>query len=179
MQFDVANKISQPHLTVRYHSNANAINWTWDDENSMQALISVQDDLGPAVFAWETESLTWSLKMIFNSTDCKSLTKLEELTFDWVRGYNMSFSGKYISKTHNSRRCWAIFENPRPKCHPGRWSNWEPIELAREQNPVFGDYNITFTSPLQSEPGGMIFYVEAVELKTVQNSPILVTTRSA
>ena len=36
--------------------------------------------------------------------------------------------------------------------------------LVEESNPNFGSYNLTFTSPIESAPGGMIFYVEAVDL---------------
>ena len=39
----------------------------------------------------------------------------------------------------------------------------EPVILAQEANPGFGAYNITFIS-IESEPGGMVFYVEAVNL---------------
>ena len=171
VQFDVANctstTASDGLVTIRMPM---LVNWTWDDESSMQALISVQDDLGPAVSAWETESLDMVVEndiqldglQVFDETG-RALTSL-----DWVRGgYNMSFSGK------------IHFQNSQLTPLAGQFSLrilgqnvtqdgdpiGEPIELAREQNPAFGDYNITFTSPLQSEPGGMIFYVEAVELK--------------
>ena len=171
VQFDVANctstTASDGLVTIRMPL---LVNWTWDDESSMQALISVQDDLGPAVSAWETESLDMVVEndiqldglQVFDETG-RALTSL-----DWVRGgYNMSFSGK------------IHFQNSQLTPLAGQFSLrilgqnvtqdgdpiGEPIELAREQNPAFGDYNITFTSPLQSEPGGMIFYVEAVELK--------------
>ena len=40
----------------------------------------------------------------------------------------------------------------------------EPTILAQEANPGFGAYNITFQSPIESAPGGMVFYVEAVNL---------------
>ena len=41
---------------------------------------------------------------------------------------------------------------------------WVNRHLAQEANPGFGAYNITFQSPIESEPGGMVFYVEAVNL---------------
>ena len=37
--------------------------------------------------------------------------------------------------------------------------------LYEEANPAFGAYNMTFTSPIESAPGGMIFYVQAVDLE--------------
>ena len=58
VQFDVANCTStmdsNGEVTIRIPV---AVNWTWDDESSMQALITVEDDLGQAVSAWETEDL--------------------------------------------------------------------------------------------------------------------------
>ncbi|MEC8340897.1 MAG: hypothetical protein VXZ80_04560, partial [Candidatus Thermoplasmatota archaeon] len=41
----------------------------------------------------------------------------------------------------------------------------EPMILYEEANPAFGAYNMTFTSPIESAPGGMIFYVQAVDLE--------------
>ena len=41
----------------------------------------------------------------------------------------------------------------------------EPVVLYEEVNPAFGAYNMTFTSPIESQPGGMIFYVQAVNLE--------------
>ena len=41
----------------------------------------------------------------------------------------------------------------------------EPVVLYEEANPAFGAYNMTFVSPVESEPGGMIFYVQAVDLE--------------
>ena len=41
----------------------------------------------------------------------------------------------------------------------------EPVVLHTESNPGFGQYNLTFTSPIESTPGGMILYVEAVNLR--------------
>ena len=40
----------------------------------------------------------------------------------------------------------------------------EPVVLATTSNPSFGEYNITFQSPLESAPGGMVFHVEAVDM---------------
>ena len=37
--------------------------------------------------------------------------------------------------------------------------------LYEEVNPAFGAYNMTFMSPIESAPGGMIFYVQAVDLE--------------
>ena len=41
----------------------------------------------------------------------------------------------------------------------------EPVVLYEEVNPAFGAYNMAFTSPIESQPGGMIFYVQAVNLE--------------
>ena len=41
----------------------------------------------------------------------------------------------------------------------------EPVVLYEEVNPAFGAYNMTFTSPIESQPGGMTFYVQAVNLE--------------
>ena len=33
------------------------VNWTWDDERKMEAIVSMSDDLGPQVIAWTTDTL--------------------------------------------------------------------------------------------------------------------------
>ena len=43
--------------------------------------------------------------------------------------------------------------------------NWPSLPPYQEANPAFGDYNITFMSPIESTPGGMVFYVQAVNLE--------------
>ena len=40
----------------------------------------------------------------------------------------------------------------------------EPVVLYEEVNPAFGLQH-DFTSPIESQPGGMIFYVQAVDLE--------------
>ena len=53
----------------------------------------------------------------------------------------------------------------------------EPVILAQETTKVRCiQHNIQ--SPIESEPGGMVFYVEAVNLLTVQHSLTLDTTVS-
>ena len=171
IQFDVANCTStigsDGVVSIRLPVS---VNWGWDDESSLQALISVEDDLGQAVASWETEDLDI---IIENDIQLDGLRVFEETgrelySQDWVRGgFNLSFSGS------------IHFQNSQLTPLAGQFSLrvlgqnvtydgdpiGEPLLLAQEQNPAFGGYNLTFQSPLESSPGGMIFYVEAVELQ--------------
>lgn len=170
VQFDVANCTStmdsNGEVTIRIPV---AVNWTWDDESSMQALITVEDDLGQAVSAWETEDLDI---IVENDIQLDGLRVFEETgrelySQDWVRGgFNLSFTGKIFFQNSQLTPLGGQFalrilgQNVTYDGDP----IGEPVLLAQEQNPAFGEYNITFQSPLESAPGGMVFYVEAIQL---------------
>ncbi|HJL97059.1 MAG TPA: hypothetical protein QF401_02800, partial [Candidatus Poseidoniaceae archaeon] len=171
VQFDVANCTStidsNGMVSIRMPVT---VNWTWDDESKMQALISIEDDLGQAVANWETEDLDI---IVENDIQLDGLRVYEETgrelySQDWVRGgFNLSFTGginfqnSQLSPLAGQFSLRILGQNVTYDGDP----IGEPILLAQEQNPAFGEYNITFQSPIQSEPGGMVFYVEAIQMQ--------------
>lgn len=170
VQFDTANCTSliDPNgiLTIRMPMK---VNWTWDDEGSAQAYISVEDDLGVAVSSWETESLDLNVE---NDIQLDGLRVWEETgrelyVLDWVRGgFNLSFSGQIhfqgsqLSPEAGNFNLRLLGQNV---THDGVPMG-AAVLLAEEANPAFGEYNITIQSPLESSPGGMVFYVQAVNM---------------
>ena len=86
---------------------------------------------------------------------------------DWMRGgNNLSFTGQIhfqdssLSPLAGQFDIRVLGQNVTYDGDP----IGEPTILAQEANPGFGAYNITFQSPIESAPGGMVFYVEAVNL---------------
>jgi len=170
VQFDTANCTSMIDvngiLNIRMPMK---VNWTWDDESSAQAYISVEDDLGTAVNSWETESLDLKVE---NDIQLDGLRVWEETgrelyLLDWVRGgFNLSFSGQIhfqdsqLSPEAGQFKLRILGQNV---THDGVPIG-EPILLVEEANPAYGDYNITIQSPLESSPGGMVFYMQAVNM---------------
>lgn len=147
-----------------------AVNWSWNDEVSTEAIISVEDDLGVAVSQWDSSTMDLSVE---NDIQLDGLQVWEETgrqlyPMDWVRGgFNLSFSGKIhfqdsqLMPPAGSFSLRVIGQNVTYDGDP----MGEPIVLYQEVNPAFGEYNMTFTSPIESSQGGMIFYVQAVDLK--------------
>ena len=181
VQFDTANCTSildaNGILTIRMPMK---VNWTWDDEGSSQAFISVEDDLGVAISSWETESLDLNVE---NDIQLDGLRVWEETgrelyVLDWVRGgFNLSFSGQIhfqgsqLSPEAGNFNLRLLGQNV---THDGVPMG-EAVLLAEEANPAFGEYNITIQSPLESSPGGMVFYMQAVIWLMVQHLSILIT----
>ena len=145
------------------------VNWTWDDEASTEAIISVEDDLGISVDRWETSTMEL---VVENDIQLDGLRVWEETgrqlyPMDWVRGgFNLSFSGaihfqdSQLMPPAGSFSLRVLGQNVTFDGDP----IGEPELLYEEVNPAFGAYNMTFTSPMESAPGGMIFYVQAVDL---------------
>jgi hypothetical protein len=171
VQFDVANCTStmdpEGMVSIRIPIK---VDWSWNDESKMQALISVEDDLGQAVAAWDTEDLDITVE---NDIQLDGLRVFEETgrelySQDWVRGgFNLSFTG--LIHFQNSQLTplagqFALRVLGQNVTYDGDPIG-EPVLLAQEQNPAFGVYNITFQSPFESAPGGMVFYVEAIQME--------------
>jgi len=146
------------------------VNWSWDDESSAEAVISVEDDLGVAVNQWTTSEMEL---VVENDIQLDGLRVWEEtgrqlFPMDWVRGgFNLSFSGSIhfqdsqLMPPAGSFSLRVLGQNVTFDGDP----MGEPVVLYEEINPAFGAYNMTFTSPIESQPGGMIFYVQAVDLE--------------
>ena len=146
------------------------VNWSWDDESSTEAVISVEDDLGVAVSQWTTSDMEL---VVENDIQLDGLRVWEETgrqlyPMDWVRGgFNLSFTGSMhfqdsqLMPPAGSFSLRVIGQNVTFDGDP----LGEPLVLYEEVNPAFGAYNMTFMSPIESAPGGMIFYVQAVDLE--------------
>ena len=146
------------------------VNWSWDDERGTEAIVSVEDDLGIAVDQWTTPDMDL---VVENDIQLDGLRVWEEtgrqlFPMDWVRGgFNISFSGSIhfqdsqLMPPAGSFSLRVLGQNVTYDGDP----MGEPVVLYEEANPAFGAYNMTFVSPVESEPGGMIFYVQAVDLE--------------
>ena len=146
------------------------VNWSWNDESSTEAIITVEDDLGVAVNQWTTPDMAL---VVENDIQLDGLRVWEETgrqlyPMDWVRGgFNISFSGSMhfqdsqLMPPAGSFSLRVVGQNVTYDGDP----MGEPTVLYEEVNPAFGAYNMTFTSPVESQPGGMVFYVQAVDLE--------------
>ena len=143
--------------------------WLWDDEQATQALVTVEDDTGVAVPSWQTDSLDLKVEndIQLNDMNVFDETGRQLTNFEWLRGgTNISFTGV------------INFEGSQLTPMPGQFSlrvvgqnvsnSGQPVGdeviLIETQNPGFGNYNLTFQTPMESTPGGMVFYVQAVNL---------------
>ena len=146
------------------------VNWTWDDERKMEAVVSLNDDLGPQVTSWVTDTLSLNVE---NDIQLDGMRVWEEtgrelFPGDWVRGgFNISIGGglhfqdSVLSPLAGEFELRVLGQNVTYDGDP----IGEPTILHYEGNPAFGEYNMTFQSPMESAPGGMVLYVEAVNLK--------------
>ena len=177
VSFDTANCTSSIDSSdVRSIRIPVTVDWSWDDELSTEALLTVKDSLGTAVSNWETENMNLRVE---NDIQLDGLRVFDEsgrqlFAQDWVRGgQNLSFLGKIhfeasqLSPLAGEFMLRVVGQNVDYDGNPSVDQNGTvepPIVLVEESNPNFGSYNLTFTSPIESSPGGMIFSVEAVNL---------------
>ena len=145
------------------------VNWTWDDERKMEAIVSLNDDLGPQVSSFETETLELNVE---NDIQLDGMRVWEETgrelyAGDWVRGgFNISIAGgihfqdSALSPQAGEFQLRVLGQNVTYDGDP----IGEPTILHVEGNPAFGEYNLTFASPIESAPGGMVLYVEAINM---------------
>jgi hypothetical protein len=170
VEFDVGNCTSTMDIEGTVSVNMPMrVNWSWDDERKMEAVISVNDDLGPQIYAWTTDTLSLNIE---NDIQLDGMRVWEETgrelyPGDWVRGgFNLSiggainFEGSAFSPMAGEFDLRILGQNVTFDGDP----IGEPTILHSEGNPAFGQYNMTFTSPIESAPGGMVLYIEAVNL---------------
>ena len=170
VHFDVSNCSSSVDSNdVRTIRIPITVDWSWDDEQSTEAILTVKDSFGTAVSNWDTENMELRVE---NDIQLDGLQVFDEdgrqlFTQDWVRGgQNISFLGKIhfessqLSPLAGEFELRVLGQNVTFDGDP----IGQPIVLAQEANPSFGSYNLTFLSPIESAPGGMIFYVEAINL---------------
>ena len=97
--FDIGNctsimvdEIMEIHIPIKTF-------WEWDDESSLEGLISVVDDNGLQVSSWQTIDSSIKLE---NDIELKDLEVYDEkgnrlINLDWIRGGNtLSFSNLFI-----------------------------------------------------------------------------------
>jgi len=143
--------------------------WDWNDEQATQALVTVEDDDGVAVSSWQTESMDLKIE---NDIQLNSMMVYDEsgnqvTNLEWLRGGTnitftgmINFEGSQFTPLPGQFNLRVIGQNV---SNSGQPVGQQEI-LYEEQNPGFGYYNLTFQTPMQSTPGGMVFYVQAVEL---------------
>lgn len=160
--FDSTNQIVSVRLPIR-------ATWAWDDEVGMEAIVSVNDDVGPAVAGWTTEDLDLRVE---NDVQLTQLTVTDETgrvlnNHDWLRGgFNFTFEGGLAFQDTSIAPPAGLFNltitghNVTQDGDPLE----SPTELHRERNPAHGNYRLMFQSPVESSPGGMVFKVGAVDL---------------
>jgi len=145
------------------------VDWSWDDERKMEAIVSVSDDLGPQIQSWTTDTLSLNVE---NDIQLNGMRVWEETgrqlySGDWVRGgYNITilgginFENSALFPLAGEFELQVMGQNVTYDGDPID----EPILLHTESNPGFGQYNLTFMSPTESAPGGMVLYVSAVNM---------------
>lgn len=170
MEFDSANCTSTSDVfgIVSLHFPIGS-NWEWDDQNKLEVKVTVNDNFGLAVPGWVTESLDLRIEndIQLNGMKVVDETGRELWSHDWLRGgYNITFSGgidfegTQLSPLSGQFMMRILGQNLTMDGDP----IGESILLHEEANPSHGSYSMTFTSPLQSEQGGMLFTVEAFNL---------------
>ena len=153
-------------LTVRMPMTSD---WSWDDQSNVEAIMSVRDDAGPAVDSWTTSSLRLRIE---NDIQLDGMQVVEETgrqlsNFEWVRGgYNLTVTGGIhfqstsLSPTAGQFKLQVHGQNVSQDGDP----IGVPVLLHEEWNPAHGQYSMTFPSPMESMPGGMVLSVVAAEL---------------
>lgn len=143
--------------------------WDWDDEQATQALVTVEDDTGLAVSSWQTESMDLKVE---NDIQLNGLSVFDEngkqlTNLEWLRGgTNLTFSGainfqgSQLTPMPGQFNIRIVGQNVSNSGQP----IGDEVIFYEGQNPGFGVYNLTFQTPMESAPGGMVFYVQAVSL---------------
>ena len=143
--------------------------WDWNDEQATQALVTVEDDYGIAVSSWQTESMDLKIE---NDIQLNSMKVYDEsgnqvTNLEWLRGGtnitftgSINFEGSQFTPLPGQFNLRVVGQNVSNSGQPVG----DEVIFYEEQNPGFGIYNLTFQAPMESTPGGMVFYVQAVGL---------------
>ncbi len=143
--------------------------WLWNDEQGTQALVTVEDENGISVASWETDSMDLKVEndIQLNGMNVFDETGRELTNFEWLRGGTnisitgvINFEGTQLTPLPGQFSIRVIGQNVSNSGQPVG----DEVILIEEQNPGFGNYNLTFQTPMESTPGGMVFYVQAVNL---------------
>ncbi len=148
--------------------------WDWDDESDIEVGFRVDDDIGRSVTDWKTTDLDLEVEndIVLSDMSVVDETGRQLMNSDWMRGgMNVTMSGS------------ISFEGTSFTPRPGEFSlevtgvnltrdgepMGDPISFVSEQNPAYGQYSLTFQTPIESTPGGMLFRVKAVNLPNGSN----------
>ncbi|MEE2759252.1 MAG: hypothetical protein VYA86_04660 [Candidatus Thermoplasmatota archaeon] len=143
--------------------------WEWNDESSTEVNISVVDDLGLSVNSYQTEDLNLRVENDIQLLDMKAFDESgrELLAYDWMRGGtnltftgSIAFEGTTLSPQAGQFNLELIGEN---LTQDGQGMG-DPQTFILEANPAYGQYYMTFLTPLQSSQGGMLFQISANSL---------------
>lgn len=144
--------------------------WEWNDQNEVEAAITVDDDLGRQVNGWQTTDMNVRVENDILLTDLGVVDETGRVlqSSDWVRGgMTLTFSGG------------IYFEGTTYTPKAGQFNieltgqnltiNGDPEEPEKqfhiEPNPSHGAYSFTIVSPIESSQGGMLFRVKAVAMQ--------------
>ena len=144
--------------------------WAWDDESGVEVRIDLEDDLGLAVDDYETTDLNLRIEndIVLGALEVKDEEGRVLLPSDWMRGgRNATFSGT------------IAFEDTARYPKPGEFGmrvvgqnltlDGQPLEemqsYVNQTNPSYGLYSMSFQTPFQSSPGGMLFQVETFSMQ--------------
>ena len=149
--------------------------WNWDDESSTEVNISVADDIGLAVNNYETENLNLRVENDIQLLDMMAVDESgrELLPYDWMRGGTnltftgtIAFEGTTLSPEAGQFNLELSGENLTQDGQP--MGDGTEIFML-EANPAYGQYYMTFETPIQSSQGGMLFQLSAVSLPNGSN----------
>ena len=149
--------------------------WAWDDESSTEAYISVTDDLGLAVNNYETEDLNLRVENDIQLLDMMAVDESgrELLAYDWMRGgTNLTFSGTiaFEGTTLSPEAGQFDLKLTGQNLTQDGFPLGDGTEtFIVEANPAYGQYYMTFQTPVQSSQGGMLFQLSAVSLPNGSN----------
>nr|MCS5535428.1 hypothetical protein [Candidatus Poseidoniales archaeon] len=144
--------------------------WNWDDESSTEVNISVTDDIGLAVNNYETEDLNLRVENDIQLLDLMAVDESgrELLPYDWMRGgTNLTFTGTiaFEGTTLSPEAGQFNLELSAQNLTQDGQPMGDGTEIFMlEANPAYGQYYMTFQTPIQSSQGGMLFQLSAVSL---------------
>ena len=145
------------------------LNWSWDDQNSIAAIISVSDDTGQQVTDWTSVDLNLRIE---NDIELSGMKVFEDNgrelnNHNWVRGGTeiyitgkLNFEGSAYFPLPGEFDLIVMGQNVSLDGDP----IGDEVELFRIGNPAFGVYNLSFTSPVESTAGGMVLSLTTANL---------------
>jgi hypothetical protein len=140
------------------------LNWSWDDQTAVEAIISVSDDNGQQVIDWTSVGLNLRIE---SDIELSAMQVFEDngralANHNWVRGGtglyitgNINFEGSAYFPLPGEFDLVVMGQNVTLDGDP----EGDAIELFRVGNPAFSAYNLSFISPVESTAGGMVIAV--------------------